>query len=72
MSEIDDLERAYLICQKELYTTKKKLEIAISALRDISSVTRGVALARGRRGSEYIHNTAKDCLDKMSENNVAI
>lgn len=62
MSELEDLERAYLACQRDLYTTKRRLELATTALKDIAEASKGIL---PNKKIEYIHNTAYQCLQEI-------
>lgn len=59
MSSKEDAE-----CQKELYSTKIKLEFAIASLRQITKVTENESGAK----MKYVYDTAFQCLEDVNFN----
>ena len=57
MSNKEDTE-----CQKELYSTKLKLEFTIASLRQITKVTENESSAK----MKYIYDTAFQCLEDVN------
>ena len=49
-------------CQKELYSTKIKLEFTIASLRQITKVTENESGVK----MKYIHATALECLEDVN------
>lgn len=54
-------EASYLACQSELYRTRRKLELATTALKDVADASKGVF---PNKKIEYIHKIARQGLQE--------
>ena len=65
LSELDTalgFESAFFACQLDLYHTKRKLELAIAALKDVAEASKGVL---PNKKLEYIHKLARQGLQEV-------
>lgn len=65
LSELDsalEFESAFFNCQQDIYHTKRKLELAIVALKGVAEASKGVL---PNRKLEYIHKLARQGLREI-------